>query len=115
MKHRIERVRELIKRELGEIIVREVSFGGALVTIQEADITPDLKNAHIYVSAIGKDVDKNAVIGKLLDHRNELQHALSKRVVLKYTPQLHFHFDDAIERGTRVIDLLGKIDIPDED
>jgi ribosome-binding factor A len=115
MKHRLERVRELIKRELGEIIVREVSFGGPLVTIQEADITPDLKNAHIYVSAIGKDVDKNAVIAKLLDHRRELQSALSKRVVLKYTPQLHFHYDETIERGSRVIDILEKIDIPDED
>jgi ribosome-binding factor A len=44
-----------------------------------------------------------------------LQAAMSKRVVLKYTPQLHFKIDEAIERGTRVIDILEKIDIPDED
>jgi ribosome-binding factor A len=115
MKHRLQRVQELIKRELSELIVREISFGNALVTVQEVDITPDLKHAHIFVSVLGKEEDKNAALAKLHDHRKILQSALSKRVVLKYTPQLHFKFDEALERGTRVIDLLEKIDIPDED
>ena len=45
-----------------------------------------------------------------------LQHALMKRVVLKYTPQLHFKLDEAIERGDRVMEILEQIEIPpDED
>jgi len=116
MKHRLKRVSEVIKRELSEIIVRDISFGSTLVTVQEVDITPDLKHAHVYVSVLGaKEEDKKAAIAKLHDHRKALQAAMSKRVVLKYTPQLHFRFDEALERGTRVIDLLEKIDIPDED
>ena len=115
MKHRLERVREVLKRELSEIIVRDLTFGSALVTVQEVDITPDLKHAHVYVSVLGSEDDKKSALAKLHDHRKALQSAMSKRVVLKYTPQLHFQFDAALERGTRVIDLLEKIDIPDEE
>jgi len=115
MKHRLERVREVIKRELSEIIAREFTFGAALVTVQEADITPDLKHAHIFVSVLGSPEDQKSALAKLQDKRKMLQAALAKRVILKYTPQLHFRFDEALERGTRVIDLLEKIDIPDEE
>ena len=115
MKHRLERVNELIKRELSETIVRELSFSGALVTVQEVDVTPDLKHAHVYVSVLGGEEDKKSALAKLHDHRKALQAAVSKRVVLKYTPQLHFRFDEALERGTRVIDIMEKIDIPDEE
>jgi len=115
MKHRLKRVQEVIKRELSELIVRDLTFDSALVTVQEVDITPDLKHAHVFVSVLGSEADKQAALAKLHDHRKNLQAAMSKRVVLKYTPQLHFKFDEALERGTRVIDLLEKIDIPDEE
>jgi len=85
-----------------------------LVTVQNADITPDLKQCHVYVSVIGSDTDKKAALALLEGNRKPLQHLLSKRVVLKYTPQLHFHIDTAIERGTRVIEILDKIKIPDD-
>ena len=114
MKHRLKRVQEVIKRELSELIVRDLNFDSVLVTVQEVDITPDLKHAHVFVSVLGSEEDKNAALAKLHDNRKMLQAAMSKRVVLKYTPQLHFKFDEALERGTRVIDLLEKIDIPDE-
>ena len=116
MKHRLKRVREVIKRELSELIQRELTFDGALVTVQDVDITPDLKHAYVFVSVLGNDDhDKERVLAKLHEHRKMFQAAMSKRVILKYTPQLHFKFDEALERGTRVIDLLGQIDIPDED
>ena len=115
MKHRLKRVQEVIKRELSELIVRELTFNSALVTVQEVDITPDLKHAYVFVSVLGSEVERDAALAKLHDHRKMLQAAMSKRVILKYTPQLHFKFDEALERGTRIIDLLEKIHIPDEE
>lgn len=115
MKHRLERVNEVIKRELSEIILRELTFEATLVTVQSVDISPDLKKAHIFVSAIGSDAEKKAAIAKLADCRQTLQHALMKRVVLKYTPQLHFKLDESIERGDRVMEILDQIDIPATD
>ena len=113
MKHRLLRVNELLKRELSSIITREVSFDGALVTLNQVDVTPDLKHAHAYVSVLGKE-DQAAVMAKLEEHRVVLQAALAKAVTLKYTPQLVFHFDDSIERGARVFEILQENETPDK-
>jgi len=115
MKHRLERVNELLKRELGDLLNREVSFEAALVTVQQVDITPDLKHAHVFISVIGSDEQAKAAMAKLHGSRANLQRLLSKRVVLKFTPHLHFKLDEAIERGTRVINILSQIDIPPDE
>jgi len=111
MKNRLVRVRELIKRELGDLIVRQLTFT-QLVTIQDVDITPDLKQAHVYVSVLGDD--PHSVLAQLHDHRKELQSLLARRVILKFTPQLHFKLDSTVVRGSRVIDILTSLDIPED-
>src|SRR4029077_12087899 len=111
MKHRLLRVNELLKRELSIIITREVSFDGALVTLNHVDVTPDLKHAHAYISVLGKE-SQPAAMAKLEEHRVILQTALAKSVTLKYTPHLVFHLDDSIERGARVFEILQQIESP---
>ena len=106
MKHRIERVCEVLKRELGRTILRELTFSTPLVTISGVDITPDLKQAHVYVSALGSDAQRQNVLTVLEQNRSMLQAQVSKRVVLKHTPHLNFKLDDSIERGSRVINIL---------
>jgi ribosome-binding factor A len=113
MKHRLLRVNELLKRELSSIITREISFEGALVTLNQVDVTPDLKQAHAYVSVFGKDNQATAM-AKLEEHRVVLQTALAKAVTLKYTPQIVFHLDDSIERGARVFEILQQIETPEK-
>ncbi|HZE56792.1 MAG TPA: 30S ribosome-binding factor RbfA [Chthoniobacterales bacterium] len=114
MKHRLLRVNELLKRELSSIITREINFEGALVTLNQVDVTPDLKSAHAYVSVLGKG-DQSAVMAKLEKHRAILQSTLAKAVTLKYTPQLVFHLDDSIERGARVFEILQEIETPEKE
>jgi ribosome-binding factor A len=113
MKHRLLRVNELLKRELSSIITREISFEGALVTLNHVDVTPDLKHAHAYISVLGKE-DQASAMATLEEHRVMLQTALAKAVTLKYTPQLVFHFDDSIERGARVFEILQEIETPEK-
>ena len=112
VKHRQERVNELLKRELSALITREISFTDSLVTINHVDVTPDLKNAHVFVSVLGSKA-KATVMEKLEAHRVELQSNLARHVVLKYTPHLVFHLDDSIERGTRVIEILRELEQPE--
>lgn len=114
MKHRMLRVNELLKRELSGIIAREMSFEGALVTINHVDVSADLKNAHVFVSVLGSDLAEN-VMSKLASHRAILQAELARHVTIKYTPHLVFHLDDSIERGTRVIEILQEIETPRSD
>jgi ribosome-binding factor A len=109
MKRRIERVCEVIKRELGPIIGRELTFSAPLVTVSGVDITPDLKQAHVFISAIGTGAQKRKAIETLEHHRVLLQAELAKRVVLKHTPHLHFRIDESIERGTRILGILDEL------
>ena len=112
MKHRLLRVNEVVKRELSLMLTRDLTFDGALVTVSQVDVTPDLKNAHVYVSVLGSH-DRPLVMEKLELNRTVLQTELAKKVVLKYTPHLVFHLDDSIERGARVFQLLQEIDPPE--
>jgi ribosome-binding factor A len=105
MKHRQLRVNELVKRELSALIARELNFEGVLVSVNAVDVTPDLKNAHVFVSILGS-ANSASVIDRLEAHRPALQAELSRHVVLKYTPHLIFHLDDSIERGARVLEIM---------
>jgi ribosome-binding factor A len=114
MKHRLQRVNELIKRELGELIVRQCKFPAKLVTIQEVDITPDLKHAHVFISIIGLEAEQHASMAILHDKRKTLQGLLAKRVILKFTPQLHFKLDTTAARGDRILNILSDLNLPEE-
>jgi len=109
MKYRLARVCEVLKRELGAIMVRELKFSSPLVTVSGVDITPDLKQAHVFIGAIGNDVQRREAIELLTKNRAMLQQELSKRVVIKNTPHLNFKLDEALERGTRVISIMDEL------
>lgn len=109
MSHRLRRVSEIVLRELGILILREITFPVPLVTISAVDLTPDLKNAHVFVSAMGTPEQQAKVLGTLETHRVRLQSELSKRVIIKNTPHLHFRLDTSIERGTRVLGILDEL------
>lgn len=114
MKNRLARVCEVIKRELGLVIPREIEFHDTLVTISSVDITPDLKQAHIYISALGPAGGRRRTIENLEKHRVHLQTELAKRMQIKHTPHLHFHLDESIERGTRVISIMDELGLVEE-
>lgn len=106
MKNRLNRVNEIIKRELSELIRRDITFQAKLVTVHQVDVTPDLKHAHIFIGVIGTDEEQSAALAQLHDTRQRLQRELSRRVVMKFTPQLHFKLDATGERGDRVLGIL---------
>jgi ribosome-binding factor A len=111
MKHRIERVKEVVKRELSELVSREINFSSQLlVTVHSVDITPDLRQCHVYVSVMGTAEQKSKVIALLEENRPQLQRDLARRVILKYTPHLHFKLDSSIERGSRVLEIIQDLD-----
>jgi ribosome-binding factor A len=114
MKNRLDRVNELIKRELDGLIRKEIGqMPAKLVTVREVDITPDLKHASVWMGIIGSAEEQHASMAKLHAHRKDLQSQLSRRVVLKFTPQLHFKLDEAGTRGDRVLNILSELNLPE--
>ena len=115
MSRRVKRVCELVKRELGPFIQKQGWFGNILVTVADVDMTPDLKQAHIYFGVIGSEREKNNIKAILTKNRTMIQNHINRRVVLKFTPHLNFHIDDSVERGVQVLKIMDSIDIPDDD
>jgi ribosome-binding factor A len=107
------RVNEVVKRELSGIIAREIAFEGSLVTINHVDVTSDLKNAHVFVSVLGSATGES-VMNKLEEHRAAFQSELASRVTMKFTPHLLFHLDESVARGSRIVEILQKIDSDSE-
>ena len=108
---RLQRVRELLKREIGEAIRREFHVSEAgLITVNDVDMAGDLKSATVFISILGNPDQQKRGFQLLNEHRTRIQGFIGKAVVLKYTPKLKFAFDDSIVRGNRVLQIIDELE-----
>lgn len=108
---RLERVRELLKRELGALIQREFPLAQAgLLSVNEVKLAGDFQSAVVYVGVVGSEQQRQRAIPMLNEQRVRLQSLLANAVVLRHTPILRFVLDEAVERGNRVLHLLEEIE-----
>ena len=107
----MQRVRELLKREIGEAIRREfpVSEVG-LVTVNDVDVAGDLHSALVFISILGSPEQQKRGFGQLTRHRKRIQGLVAGAVVLKYTPTLKFLMDDSVVRGNRVLQIIEELE-----
>jgi len=114
---RIQRVNALLRREISIVVYRLMQdvpdVDLASVTISEVDTAPDLRNAHVYVSVRGSEEDVSRTVSRLNGRRKEIQNAVVKNVVLKYTPKLHFRQSQAIASGDKVLAILEQMESDD--
>lgn len=107
MSRRIQRVNELLKREISSVLQRDFEFDGSLVTVNSVEVAQDLKDARVFVGVLGGH--EEGVIRRLNDQRGFIQGRVMKRVVLKNTPVLRFLADDSVERGVGIVNLLDEV------
>ena len=108
---RKERLATMIKKEVSEIIFQKVSDPRiGFVSITAVDLSPDLKNANIFVSVFGNDKQKNDAMLGLTSATAFIRAELSQLLSLRQAPLVKFVRDDSLERGSRVLDLISKID-----
>jgi ribosome-binding factor A len=117
MTHRVQRVQELIRRELGPILDKNFHFPGCIATIHGVSLTPDLKQCFVYVGILGKTTEPETIIKRLNDGRSLIQRDLYKRVKLKNSPTVYFKHDNSVERGVRIVSLIENLPepLPDEE
>lgn len=109
--HRHERVRELLKREIGEAIRREFPVDQAgLVTVNDVVMAGDLKSAAIYISILGGAEQQRTGFALLQKNRLRLQDLVAKAVVLRHMPRFRFLIDDSVARGNRVLQILEELE-----
>lgn len=111
MAHRIERVNSLIRQEISELLQRQVKDPrlGNFIAVTEVNTSPDLKHARVYVSHMGDSEEKEEVLKALASASGFLRSKMAKSLKLRYTPELSFHWDNSIERGDRLLQMLDNI------
>lgn len=109
--HRHERVRELLKRAIGEAIRREIPVGDAgLISVNDVELGGDLRNARVFISILGTPEQQKSGLSLLHQTRHLIQDHVAREVILKYTPVLRFSIDHSIERGNRVLKLIEELE-----
>lgn len=105
---RQQKVGRQIQKDLGDIIQRKTALtAGALVTITQVNVTPDLSIARVNLSIFG-GAGKEAVLGLMKEHKNELRYELGQRIrnQVRIIPELQFFIDDTLDRIERIDELL---------
>jgi len=108
---RHERVRELLRRAIGEAIRREFNVDDVgLITVNDVEVGGDLRSAVAFISILGNVGQQKRGLQVLEENRIRLQGLVAKSVVLKYTPTLKFLVDDSIVRGNRVLQIIDELE-----
>ena len=108
---RVDRIEEQLRIELSQILEREVQDPRVrLVTVTHVKVSPDLRHARVFVSSLGGNEERKKVLQGLKSAAGYARRSLGQRLHhLRRIPELTFDYDDALERETRIEQLLDQI------
>ena len=104
---RMRRVNEALREVLSARIaagLKDPRIG--FVTVTAVETSPDLRSARVYVSVLGDEEEREATLAGLRSSHGVIQARIARETRMKRTPTLTFHYDEAIERGMRISELL---------
>jgi ribosome-binding factor A len=111
MTARTDRIDQLLRQEIGEILTRDVQDPRiGFVTITDVETAPDLSTARVWVSVIGQPEERERTIRALQRALPFVRHELGSRIRLRRIPELQLRTDDTAQRGTRVMQLLAELE-----
>lgn len=110
---RLTRVNQLLKQEIAESLFRIFNDPGAdiaAVTVTRVETSSNLRNARVFVSILGNNTKQERLLNLLKHHRKDVQSAIARHIVIKYTPHIQFELDHSIEEGARVLDVIARLE-----
>ena len=115
MTRRTDRVSDLLRAELSDLILREIKDPRIrLVSLTGVEVTSDLRRAVVRVSALGDDAQREEAVEALRHARGFLRTELSHRLRTRVTPELIFELDRGAEHSQKISDLLESLNGRDE-
>ena len=110
MTRRIEQVNNLIRQEISELLQHQVKDPrlGHFITVTEVSTSPDLKYAKIFVSHMGSEEEKQETLSVLTAASGFFRKEMAKHLRLRRIPELSFQWDDSIEKGAHLLELMDK-------
>ncbi|MEM1354610.1 MAG: 30S ribosome-binding factor RbfA [Planctomycetota bacterium] len=109
MTHRIEQAESTLRKALAQVLQRRISDPRirGLVSITHLDISPDLKNAKVYISVLPGEFEKRTVAGLRAADRH-IQNEVKKLVALRVVPHLQFELDSSLKCADAVFDAMSQ-------
>jgi ribosome-binding factor A len=105
--NRMRRVDEAVRAVLSDAITQDIKDPRVgFVTVTAVKTSPDLRQARVYVSVLGDDEERAGSLAGLQSAHGYLQRRVAGELRLKHTPTLEFVYDEAVERGMRINELL---------
>jgi ribosome-binding factor A len=112
--YRPARVGELIQAELAHLLLQGLKDPRLhMATVSYVDMSPDLRHARVYISRLGSEAEQDAALAGFERAAGFIRGQLSKRLKLRYIPQLTFVLDTGIAYGVRIASILNELDIPE--
>lgn len=109
MSNRTVRVNELVQRELSAILHQHYQSETVAVTITEVRVSPDLRDARVFVSVLGDDDTATAKLRWLRSRANDIRQELARRIVLKFLPKFEYVLDRTALRSSRITQVLDNL------
>jgi ribosome-binding factor A len=108
---RIDRINELLRSEIAELISREIKDPrlAGLISVTEVDTTTDLRHAKVFVSVFGTEEERASSLAALRSATGFLRREVAQRVTFRHMPELEFHLDSSIEQGDKIMRLLRQV------
>ena len=106
--HRHERIAEEIRHEISAMLAGELKDPriATMVTVTEVRVSPDMKQARIFVSVLGNDIEQKSTLKGLLAAAGFVRHEIAERLRLRRAPEMLFVLDHSEEYGQRIEALL---------
>lgn len=109
--HRIERVNELIRSEISNLLLRETKDPrlSGYISINAVETSPDLRHAKILVSCVCEEERKKEILDALQHSSGFFRSELAKHLKIRRVPELHFIWDSSIEHGAKLLAYIDKV------
>jgi ribosome-binding factor A len=104
---RMRRINEVLREVVGAAVAGELNDPRiGFVTVTSVETSPDLRTAKVFVSVLGDEDEREATLSGLRSSHGVIQARIAAETRMKRTPTLTFHYDDTIEKASRVSELL---------
>ncbi|MFP4660962.1 MAG: 30S ribosome-binding factor RbfA [Halanaerobiales bacterium] len=115
-KQRAEKLGELIKQEISDILLKEVKDPRiGFVSVTDVEVSGDLRHANVYISVYGSEQEKEQSMKGLEKATGYIRKLLGERITVYHTPELLFKYDNSLEYGAHISKLLDKVKSEQED
>jgi len=116
MSTRQNKVRELLKEEISDILLRDLKDPRlGFITITDVEVTGDLQHARVFVSVMGSDTERAENLAVLKRAQHFVRESLKRRISMKVLPDVEFRLDNSVDHAIRMLELMEQIKHNDEE